>query len=164
MITLDINSNLQYEVVMWKHCILKNKNTQKYFRNEKKTRLLDTKNCYNKTVLSVHCFFQNTKTWPDCIKIKIWHTKRALQSKTWRFILVKEGLQQVSKYKHNIFYLLLQITLTHSNYIEIYNLFFLIYNLYPNLLSLSKHNQKRKLMRILFTLLRNVLLEMQSKI
>ena len=108
---------------------------------KKKTRLLDTKNCDNKTLLSVHCFFQNTKTWPDCIKIKIWHTKRALQSKTWRFILVKEELQQVSKYKHNIFYLLLQITLTHSNYIEIY-LFFLIYNLYPNLLSLSKHNQK----------------------
>ena len=31
-------------------------------------------------------------------------------------------------------------------------------------MSLSKHNEKMKLFRILFTLLRNVLLEMQSKI
>ena len=33
-----------------------------------------------------------------------------------------------------------------------------------NLLSLSKHNEKMKLMRLLFMLIRNFLLEMQSKI
>ena len=79
----------------------------------------------HRTVIIKHCFlyiafFKILKPDQTVLKRKIWHTKRSLSSKTWQFTTVKYGLQQVSKYKHNIFYLLLRITPTHSNYIKIW--------------------------------------------
>ena len=59
------------------------------------------------------------------------------------------------EYKHNIFYLLLRITQAHSNYIEIWA---------TQSFVTFKKNEKMKLMRILFTILRNILLGKQSKI
>ena len=84
--------------------------------------MLNTQNCHNKTLLSVHCFFffKILKPNQTVLKWKIWHKKRALPSKTWKFISVKYRLQQVSKYKHDVFKLLLQITPTHSSYIKIW--------------------------------------------
>ena len=103
-----------YEVVMWKHCIFNNKNTQKYFRNLEKN-IFVTQNSYNKTLLSVHWFFQNTKTWPDCIKVKKLINKASFPVKNLTIYFSIINITASFKYKHNIFCLLLRMTPTHLN-------------------------------------------------